>query len=82
MPDHSAESQGEPTADGTTPACECTPLQQANGHHYACVYGPLRYLPTCVVKDRATTSRPDTVLEFAAEQSEKSWRLLRVTRRA
>jgi len=75
--DHSSESQGEPTAGVATPPCECTPLQQANGHHYACVYGPLRYLPACVVKRSTTDTRSDTRLEFKAQDS---WRLLRVIR--
>lgn len=51
---------------------------RAGAGSHACIYGPLRDLPTCLVKESTTATRSDTRLEFTAQQSKDSWRLFRV----
>jgi len=79
MPSPSSKSEPPiPLDDARTP-CECTELQKAGGHHYACIYGPLPNLP-CVRDNSATVSGHDTRMEFTVVHSETGWRLLRVIR--
>jgi len=79
MPDPDVKSEANSTVDDVRTSCECTELQRAHGHHYACLYGPLRSLP-CVRGKPSTDDRPDTLLEFTAEYTDTGWRLLRVIR--